>query len=290
VKRVASSAPSLPIGGDVAAISPAAMGLPIMKGGPGTSTPGRIHYVNVTLMQLIAKAYGIERDQIRGPERLTSDRYALDAVAPSGAGAEEFRQMLQRLLVKRFRMAFQWEERDYKVYHLVIGAGGAKLRRSAVVEPADGEDNPASVTERIREFPLDKSGCPVLPLTRRGVSGRVGGSNCATFVGFSMPELVAELAYGVGLETTTADLSHTAPAHIIDDTGLMGRFDFNLNYNKMYFLSRVSGFPLQGNVRFTPSDSIFKVVQSQLGLRLDPRPTKLKVMVLEHIESDPGEN
>lgn len=289
MKRVALRAATLPVGGDVGAMSPAAMGLPVMKGGPGTSTPGRIHYVNVTLMQLIGRAYGIEADQIRGPERLTSDRYVLDAIVPSGAGAEEFRQMLQRLLVKRFRLAFRWEERDYEVYHLVVGAGGAKLRRSAVVETADSDDNAVSEADRIKA-PLDKSGCPVLPLTRRGVSGRSGGSNCATFVGFSMPELVTELANDVALETTTADLSHTAPAHIMDDTGLTGRFDFNLNYNKMYFLSRVPGFPLQGNVRFTPSDSIFKVVQSQLGLRLESRPSKLKVMVVEHIENDPGEN
>jgi uncharacterized protein (TIGR03435 family) len=103
-----------------------------------------------------------------------------------------------------------------------------------------------------------------------------------------MSDLAAKLEEYVGYETTNTDFAHTTPAHVIDDTGLKGRFDFNLNYNHMYFLVRSPGFPIP--VNFSASDSVFKVVQANLGLRLDPARSKLKVMRIEHVEVDPGEN
>jgi uncharacterized protein (TIGR03435 family) len=104
----------------------------IKRGGPGTSMPGRTHYANVTLMALIMKAFDIHPDQVVGPAWLTEDRYMVDAVVPSGATLEQFRQMLQRLIVERFKLAVQWEERDLKVYRLRVATGGAKLKASAV--------------------------------------------------------------------------------------------------------------------------------------------------------------
>ncbi|MEI9971491.1 MAG: hypothetical protein WDO73_05180 [Ignavibacteriota bacterium] len=41
VKPLGAVPANLPLGKDLASVSPSAMGLPIMKGGPGTATPGR---------------------------------------------------------------------------------------------------------------------------------------------------------------------------------------------------------------------------------------------------------
>jgi uncharacterized protein (TIGR03435 family) len=58
-------------------------------------------------MSLIMKAYDLHPDQISGPSWLTDDRYSVDAVVPAGATLEQFRQMLQRLLVERFKLTVQ---------------------------------------------------------------------------------------------------------------------------------------------------------------------------------------
>ena len=128
-----------------------------------------------------------------------------------------------------------------------------------------------------------------MPLTRHGAAGKTGGSNCNTFVGYSMSDLAAKLGDYIATETATVDYAHISPAHVVDATGLNGRYDFNINYSKMYFFARApgSGLPVDG---FSPSDSIFKVVQTQLGLKLEPTTAQLKVMLIQHIESDPGEN
>jgi uncharacterized protein (TIGR03435 family) len=289
VKRVAPTAPSLPPGVDPTSVPPAALGLPTIRGGPGTSSPGRIRWANVTLMYLIMKAYDIYADQVHGADRLISDRYTVEAIVPSGATVEQFQQMLQNLLLKRFRLTFRWEERDFKVYRLTVAAGGPKLRPSAVGDPGEGQGE-AAATAMFKQAPLDEEGCPMLPLTRRGAAGRSGGSNCATFVGYSMSELADELGDCVGHETNNADLAHVARAHVKDETGLKGRFDFNLNYNKAYFLLRSARFPPGYLDAMSVSDSIFKVVQNQLGLKLEPTTSKLRVMLIEHVESDPAEN
>jgi len=268
------------------------MGMPMTRGGPGTSSPGRIHYSNVTLMLLLMKAYGLHDDQVQGPGRLTSDRYMLDGIVPPGATAEQFQKMLQNLLLKRFRLAFRWEERDFRIYHLVLAEGGSKLKRSAVVERGDAEDDQSALVASLKLPPVDESGCPSLPLTRRGFSGRGGKGNCQTFVGYSMAELAEKLEFYVGAETATADFAHLSYAHVIDDTGLRGRFDFHFNYDPMSFLAKTAGFPAPANLkdRFPSSESIFKVVQSQLGLKLEATTSKLKRMSIQHIETDPGEN
>jgi uncharacterized protein (TIGR03435 family) len=60
----------------------------------------------------------------------------------------------------------------------------------------------------------------------------------------------------------------------------------------MYFLAQGPGspFPTRTRDNMSPSDSIFKVVQKQLGLRLDRTSSKLRVMFVQHIETSPGEN
>ncbi len=198
------------------------MGLPVARGGPGTHSPGRIRWTNVTLMYVIMRAYGLQSDQVRGPERLITDRYTVDAIVPSGATVEQFQQMLQKLLSNRFRLAFQWEEREFKVYRLVIAAGGPKLRSSAVSDPEDGHNDSGSERVLMPQYIDDKNGCPQLPPTRRGAVGQTGGSNCSTFVGYSMSELADRLGQYIAAEAATVDVAHLSPAHVVDATGLNG--------------------------------------------------------------------
>ena len=54
---------------EAASVKPVPLGTPYggMRGGPGTSSPGMIHYEATTLRAIVARAYGVQRFQIVGP-------------------------------------------------------------------------------------------------------------------------------------------------------------------------------------------------------------------------------
>jgi uncharacterized protein (TIGR03435 family) len=92
-----------------------------MKGGPGTGDPGRVSIENYPLESLILEAYDIRTFQITGPDWLignfgpTAARFDVTATIPPGATREQFRQMLQDLLAKRFKLAIHHEMKEMPV-------------------------------------------------------------------------------------------------------------------------------------------------------------------------------
>jgi uncharacterized protein (TIGR03435 family) len=205
--------------------------IPMMQGGPGTATPGRIRYSNVTLNGLILKAYDFESDQVLGrSDWMNEERYAIDTLVPAGATREQFRQMLRNLLTSRFKLAVRWEERDFKVYRLVLANGGPKLKPSLVIGPDDDDYDLPTKQRMSMNAALDMDGCPVLAPDRRGSIGRNG---CTTYIGYSMPELAFWLAMMVGNETGSNVGPDKSWAHIVEATGLTGRFDFTLKYDNL---------------------------------------------------------
>ena len=67
------------------------------RGGPGTSSPERITYSGVPLLQLIIRAYGVPSFQISGTEWLSSERYEIVANVPPGTTKDDLSLMLQNL-------------------------------------------------------------------------------------------------------------------------------------------------------------------------------------------------
>jgi uncharacterized protein (TIGR03435 family) len=97
------------------------------EGGPGSKTPGRIHYSGVSLKMILVRTYGIRPYQITGPGWMDSERYDIDARYPAETRPEEFRLMLQNLVTDRFQVVLHREKREISRYRLVIARGGPKL-------------------------------------------------------------------------------------------------------------------------------------------------------------------
>ncbi len=100
-----------------------------MKGGPGTSDPGRITYTQISLIQLLMKAWGIEYYRIDGPSWLKStanaiDQYNITATMRAETTKQQFQLMLQNLLVERFQIKLHHETRTFTGYELVVAPGG----------------------------------------------------------------------------------------------------------------------------------------------------------------------
>jgi uncharacterized protein (TIGR03435 family) len=75
-------------------------------------------------------------------------------------------------------------------------------------------------------------------------------------------------------------LSNTLGTPVHDETGLAGFYDFSLQWTDP--LSQRTGNGVQ-----PPADSppdIFRAVQEQLGLKLDPSKGPVEILVIDHIE------
>ena len=94
------------------------------------TTPGRLSLVNVTLLSVIQRAFGVQRPQIVGaPDWLLSERYDIVAVTGDDAAlTDENRQAyLQAALAERCQFRFHRETREIRTYTLVPSKNAPKL-------------------------------------------------------------------------------------------------------------------------------------------------------------------
>jgi len=216
-------------------------------GGSGWQPGGRYRGTNIPGTMLVRMAYGTMRRMLLGyqlegaPGWLASARYDIvgrirtDLIPPTPA--ELFSsgpQFLQSLLADRFRLQVHHESRQLQRYRLVRarndGMLGSRLRRSAI-DCAATPDNP---------------GC-------------------------KLEYLPGHLIFtGVVIGRFADDLSGSLSRIIVDDTGLTGPFDIDVEWS-----------PDQSA---TDKPSIFTAVQEQLGLRLEPGRGPVDVVVIDRVE------
>jgi uncharacterized protein (TIGR03435 family) len=183
----------------------------------------------------------------------------------------QIRSMLQTLLTERFKLTVHLETRDLLVYALVTarrdGTLGSRLRRTEFAcaarsgrPPTFEPDNPAWSTGHGWGKP--GTGCDSGPQTRVGFGYFIGG--------------------GVTMSLFVRGLSGFLDRVVLDGTGLVGNFDFDLRWTPGSDES-LSALPIQ------PPASLFTAVQQQLGLTLDAIRTPVDVLVIDHAEYPTGD-
>lgn len=224
---------------------------PAMKGGPGTSDPGRIDYHAATLQQLLKIAYALEDYQITGPDWIATDAFDLAATLPPGASKKQFSSMLQDLLKERFRLVAHTDHKKMQVYDLTVAGSGPKLK---VADPS----SPAA-------------GMAMVPMANES--------------GAMTIHLLGAHATMAALATY---LSRAAARPVLDQTGLEGAFDINLSFAPDS-MPAASNYP--GNAAIVPAgDTLRGALKSQLGLELKSREASLEVLVIDRVERIPSEN
>jgi uncharacterized protein (TIGR03435 family) len=99
----------------------------------GTTSHGMVTLTNTTLADSMRFAYQIPSDaQIAGPEWIKDKtfHYVIVGKAAPDTPREQLLQMLQTLLLERFRMAVHREPRELTHYELTIAKNGPKLQPS----------------------------------------------------------------------------------------------------------------------------------------------------------------
>lgn len=235
--------------------------------------PGGTFSANgITTKFLIEAAYGIKDSQLAGaPEWVSSERFDVEAkpdeetaVAVDKLPSEQRRQqlmlMLQGLLADRFKLAATHETKELPIYALVVAKSGPKLHESAVKAGGDkalGVGGPAQA----------------------GVMMKGRGDLSVRFADMD----------------TLADLiSRFAGRPVLNKTGLMGRYDFTLQWTPEEGQAGIGpGGPKPGTENAPAAESsgpfLFTAIQEQLGLKLEPQKAPMDVLVIQHVER-PGEN
>jgi uncharacterized protein (TIGR03435 family) len=220
---------------------------------------GRLRAVNVTVRQLLLRAYGVQDFQIvGGPGWVGSDRFDIDAKAPQGeATAETMNVMLRNLLVDRFKLTVHRETRDLPVYALVLARSDRRLGPKLAPSKVD--------CDAVAEEAIARGGAP--PPVKAGEA-----PPCS--IGFSGQGQMS--VRSKPMADVVRVLSQLTQHVVVDRTGLAGGFDFDLSWS-----------PDAAADQSGPS--IFTAVQEQLGLKLDSQKAPLEALVIDRIEP-PTEN
>lgn len=296
------------------------------RGGPGTNDPGRYTCNNCNLQMLMVQAYGVESYQLTIPSSMESERFDISAKVPEGTTKDQFNVMLQNLLAERFKLKIHRETKEGQIYELTVNKGGVKMKESAPPEPAKdaGADAPPPGPPPLPfnggKLTLDKDGFPVMPKGPGGGRGpmtmRMNGKARMQFEQESMEEFAKVLARQLAKPVN-------------DLTGLKAKYDFTMTWDGANLGGGLFGPGGRGQVAFafstagpggpppggdrpgadrggsaasdgtTPlsagSDgegvpTLFGALQSQLGLKLEPKKGQMELIVVDHVEKVPTEN
>jgi len=203
---------------------------------------------NHALKTLIAAAYDVSPQVISGgPAWVESERYEIIAKAPGDVrpNLDEQMAMLRALLAERFKLTYHREQKQMSIYALVVAKGGSKLKESAF-DPDAAPQGP--------------------PLLAFVVS----------------PSYLSLPARYVSMDEFTSLLKRSALERpVVNETGLTGRYDFDLEFciDETLFGGALGKAP-ENPTR----PSLFAALQEQLGLKLDATRGPVQAFVIDHAE------
>jgi len=251
-------------------------------GGPGTSDPGLFRCTEVTVEELISKAFDLKPYQApmgqsnsvvmvrAGGGFSLPGGIELSAKVPPGTTKEQLRTMLQNLLVERFKLACHFGKRDADVYDLAIAKDGPKLAEA----PAENSVAPGAGGPRPASAPRGAADCPTFtPLP--GTSGTI----------FNKTQR-CEIASAVTIDKLVDFLSQQLNQPVFDATGLKGKYDYRLSYSQPSLSASLDGATAEEE----SGPPLLVALQEQMGLKLEKRKRSIDVFVIDHVEKTPTEN
>jgi uncharacterized protein (TIGR03435 family) len=205
---------------------------------------------NVTVLMLIRYAYGIPDFRVVGaPAWASSMHFDVTARGPAQASADTTRAMVRTLLADRFAARVQPGTREMEMDVLTRAGRGLGPQLRVSQRPCD-----AAAAE-----PPGGERCGVRP-----AFGRITGRDVS----------IGEVAGGIGFMSRR---------HVVDETGLTGRYDVTLTYTPDAVVLNPSV-----RVEFPSIDpdgpSLATALREQLGLRLQQRRGPVDVLVVEQVE------
>jgi len=221
----------------------------------------------VTLADLVPYAYRVKSFQVAGPASMRETRWNIVGRLPEGASQDQVPEMMQALLIDRFKLAVHHEKREQPVYELTVAKGGAKLEPG---EPqGDGSSDAAATPPGLPGFFPPFGGPPGGGPPGAGGRGADGGGPNGDGRGGRGPiafnggvggaRISPDESCGMRLEFTSLKMSGLADTltpfldrPVLDSTGLTGTYKGSLRlptdvmFLMMQNMMRNSGMPPPG--------------------------------------------
>ena len=221
--------------------------------------PGLLHGFQVSPQMLIWAATGTnDVERIKGmPDWATHAKYNIDAKVVEGnispaIPVNDEKAMLLSILTSRFHFSSHYESALIPVFALVVTKKG--VQHMSIQRPADA---PTPSTDSC--------------IWRRSQPGYIKAEAC------SMVDL-------------SAKLNIVDDRQVVDRTGLIDRYYFELHFNNKATSALINGYRFPA----TPDDhaewpSLYAALPQQLGLQFKPIKAQMPILVIDHIEP-PSEN
>jgi uncharacterized protein (TIGR03435 family) len=265
---------------EVASVKPAAPPGPDRTISYGVQPNGRFRATGMPLFALIQQAYSTRTYQLIGLPAWANDvAFDIAAMGPAGTERAQMAPMLRRLLADRFKLAAHVETRELPVYVLTVeredGRLGSALTRSTedcetilAARRKQAADSPAR-TVFVEPTPGERPVCSTRSSVKSG-----DGTFTIEMVGSGQP-----------WESIVNTISSAANRHVIDRTGLTGRFDYGLHYSPLRDQGRLFASPPAA----TPLPNVdggISIVEGvkNMGLRLTAERGPVQVLVIDRIE------
>jgi len=247
--------------------------VPRNSGGPGTDDPGRIHFPLISLKALLVRAWD-SYFEIAGPGWLDTQIVQVDATMPPDTTKAQFQEMLRNLITDRFQLKHHTETKQITGYSLVVAKNGSKLKESAD-QNGGAQERPPRATQRGPDgFLIPPSTGPMLmSMTVQGNRSRV-------------------IFQQQTMQTLAHQLERMLSSTVADATGLTAKYDFTVTFAGATEPGGALGSssPATQPDAAEPLPDIFSALQSQLGLKLEPKKVPVEVFVVDHMEKTPTGN
>jgi uncharacterized protein (TIGR03435 family) len=220
----------------------------------GVIREGRYINRDVTLLKLIATAYGVSEDNIAGgPGWLSSDLFDVIAKVPDGTTPATANLMLQALLADRFGLVTRHDTQPVPRYVLTVAKGGSKLK------PASGSETSGCQQQQQSSGPVDPNNLAALPNIKVA---------CHNLTSAAIADNLHQMAGGY--------FDHD----VIDSTKLEGSWDFDLEWTARAALA----------AKGSSGISVFDAVEKQLGLKAELQNVALPSLAVERVNRKPTAN
>ncbi len=241
----------------------------------------QVRFSYLSVHETAAIAWKLKPYQVVGPPWITTDRFNINAKLPAGSKQDQVREMLQTLLISRFKMAYHMDKKEFAVYALVPGKSGLKLKET----PADPAGTPAPSAA-----PLDIKAQG----SAAGVYADLGGGS---FYSFANNKLIG---HKITLKVFADLISRYMDKPVVDMTGApedkQYEFEFEItpeDYRTMLIRAALSSgvtIPAEAaRLAEGTTDSLYSAMELT-GLRMETRKTPQDVLVIDSAQKTPTAN
>ncbi len=222
---------------------------------------GRLEIVNMTLKEMIEKAYSVQAFQVSGgPGWLDSVHYDISAKAGAQRTREDVLLMLQALLADRFRLAFRREIRQLPMLALVLARKDGKLG----LRLTPSKEGACVPFDSANPFAVDKMHlCGAFELGTDGLT-----------------------AVSATIGSLTPRLSRLLGRTVVDKTELTRNFDISIEWSPE---ETSATQPANREPVDTIGPSMFAVFRRDLGLDFRPETGPVEILVIQRAEK-PSDN